>query len=108
MCPDGAHYRHTTADGRPRGGPIGVKWWMRRVVTRTALPRALRDLLLVLHDDPMLFLDHVLRRGPRRQGDGAQALAGGGLRDVDRDFNDPGRLHCHRAGAAHQGKVQVG
>lgn len=56
----------------------------------------------------MLRLDHVLSRGPGRQRDGAQASTGGRLRDVDRDFNDPGRLHCHRAGAAHQGKVQVG
>ena len=56
----------------------------------------------------MLRLDHVLRRGPGWKRDRAQPLAGGGLRDGDRNLNDPGRLHYRRAGAAHQGKVQVG
>ena len=62
--------------------------------------RALLDLLFVLDDDPLLLFNHVLSRGPGWKRDRAQPLAGGGLRDGDRNLNDPGRLHYRPAGAA--------
>ena len=64
-------------------------------------------LLFVLDDDAMLRLNNVLRRGPGWKRDRAQPLAGGGLRDGDRDLNDPRLRHYRPAGAARAGNRQA-